>query len=161
MRDPRIQAYELQHGCRLLGPLGPGVGQDGFVQRSDRLSAVKFFDRIGRFDREVEVYRVLQSKGIVLIAGHNIPELLEVDASLVAIEITIVERPFLLDFAGAKHPSEVPDFEQHVWDEHYESLREMFGDRWTDALYVAAIFERETGFKYLDPHPGNIGFADP
>jgi len=38
MADPRIQEYEARHGCRLLGPLGPGPGQDGFVLRSDRLA---------------------------------------------------------------------------------------------------------------------------
>ena len=77
-----------------------------------------------------------------------------------AIEMTIVERPFALDFAGAKRPAEVPDFEQHVLDEHLQRVQELFGDRWADALHVAEMFRRQTGFVLLDIHPGNIAFAD-
>src|SRR6266542_3728794 len=160
MTDPRIQKYEKRHGCRLLGFLGPGPGQDGFVQRSDRLTAVKFFDRDERFRRELEVYQVLRARGIHEIAGHAVPELIDVDEELRSIEMSIVERPFILDFAGAKRPEEVPDFEQHVIDEHLERVRELFDDRWADALHVAEMFRRETGFILLDIHPGNIAFAE-
>jgi hypothetical protein len=141
-----------------VGPLGPGVGQDGFVRRSDRLTAVKFFDRAERFGRELEVYRILQSKGIEAIAGHHVPELRDADVELLAIEMTIVTRPFLLDFAGAKRPAEVPDFEPHVLDEYYERLAELFGDRWRDALHVAEVFKQQVGFVLMDVHPGNIAF---
>lgn len=74
--------------------------------------------------------------------------------------MTIVERPFLLDFASAKRPSEVPDFEPHVIEEYHERLRELFGDQWTDALHVAAVFKQATDFELLDLHPGNVAFAD-
>jgi hypothetical protein len=161
MDDPRIGLYETRHNCQLLGPIGPGTGQDGFVRRSDRSTVVKFFDRPQRFERELEVYRILQAKGIFSIAGHAVPELTDADKEFLAIEMTIVDRPFVLDFAGAKLPSEIPDFEPEVMEEHYESLRELFGDRWSDALHIAAMFRRETGFELLDIHPGNIAFADP
>jgi hypothetical protein len=74
--------------------------------------------------------------------------------------MTIVERPFLLDFAGAKLPHEVPDFEPHVMEEHYEHLRELFDDRWRDALHVAEMFRVATGFHLMDIHPGNVAFDD-
>ena len=135
------------------------MGQDGFVLRSDRLTAVKFFDNADRFRGELQVYHVLQAKGIHSIAGHAVPELIDADEQLQVIEMTIVERPFLLDFAGAKRPEEVPDFEQHVLDEHLEHLKELFGDRWADALHVSEVFRRQTGFVLLDIHPGNIAFA--
>src|SRR5689334_7847536 len=109
MTDPRIAEYQARHHCRLLGPLGPGVGQDGFVRRSDRLTAVRFFDRADRFARERDVYLVLRDKGIHDIAGHRVPRLIAVAEDLLALEISIVERPFVLDFAGAKRPEEVPD----------------------------------------------------
>ena len=70
--------------------------------RSDRLTAVKFFDRVDRFARELEVYHVLSARGTSQIAGHAVPELIGADEDLLAIEISIVERPFVLDFAGAK-----------------------------------------------------------
>jgi hypothetical protein len=73
MTDPRVSNYEARQHCRLLGYLGPGPGQDGFVLRSDRLTAVKFFDRVERFERELEVYQVLFERGIENVAGHNVP----------------------------------------------------------------------------------------
>jgi hypothetical protein len=160
MTDPRIGEYERRHHRRLLGSLGPGPGQDGFVLRSDRLTAVKFFDRIERFNREFEVYRILIDKEIHDIAGHRVPTLIGSDEDLRAIEMTIVERPFLLDFAGAKRPNEVPDFEQHVRDEHVRHLQELFGDRWADAIHVAEMFRQATEFTLMDIHPGNVAFGD-
>lgn len=160
MIDPRVREYEERHCRRFLGSVGPGPGQDGFVLRSDRFTAVKFFDRPERFRREWEVYQVLTAKGIYEIVGHHVPELIGADDALRAMEISIVERPFVLDFAGAKRPEEVPDFEQHVLDEHVERLQELFGDRWADAIHVAEMFRRATGFILLDIHPGNIAFED-
>jgi hypothetical protein len=160
MTDPRIIEYERRHHCRFIGKIGPGGGQDGFVLRSDRLSAVKFFDRIDRFARELEVYRILSDKGIRDTAGHRVPVFIDSDEQLLAIEMEIVERPFLLDFAGAKHPHEVPDFEQHVLDEHLQHLQELFGNRWADAIHVTEMFRQQTGFVLLDIHPGNVAFED-
>lgn len=144
----------------LLHHLGAGPGQDGIVLQSDRRTAVKFFDRPARFDRELEVYQVLRDSGIRSVAGHNVPELVAADEDLRAIEISIVAPPFVLDFAGAKRPHEVPDFGEEVMEEHMEHLRELFGDRWADALHVAEMFRQATGFVLLDIHPGNIAFAD-
>lgn len=105
------------------------------------------------------MYRVLKAQGTQLIAGHNVPQFIRSDAESRTIEMNIVGRPFILDFAGAKRPEQVPDFEEHVLEEHYEHLRELFGDRWSDALHVAEMFGRETGFVLLDIHPGNIAFV--
>jgi hypothetical protein len=160
MIDPRVADYETRHGCRLLGVLGAGRGQDGMVMRSDRLTAVKFFDRLDRFQREWEVYHLLTTRGIHNVAGHEIPRLIDADEQLRAIEMSIVERPFLLDFAGAKRPHEVPDFEQHVIDEHMERLVELFEGRVGDALHVVEAFRRATGFVLLDIHPGNVAFGE-
>lgn len=158
MDDARIHEFESKYHCRLLGYLGAGPGQDGFVQRSNRLTAVKFFDHIERYQRESEVYHILKDKGIFLIAGQNVPVLIDEDQELRTIEMSIVNRPFLLDFAGAKRPAEVPDFEQHVMEEHLERIQGLFGDRWADALHVAEVFRQHTGFVLLDIHPGNIAF---
>jgi hypothetical protein len=113
------------------------------------------------FAASSNVYEILAAKGIQIVAGHHVPELVDSDGALRAIEMTIVERPFVLDFAGAKRPHEVPDFEPHVLDDHYEHLQELFGDRFSDALHVAEMFRQATGFVLLDIHPGNIAFAEP
>ncbi len=160
MVDPRIAVFTSRYNCQLQGFLGSGPGQDGFVLRSDRFSAVKFFDRRERFERELEVYLILSAKGTRRIADHNVPKLLDFDDALLAIEMTIVERPFVLDFAGAKRPNQVPDFDAEIVAEHQERMREMFGDRLDDALHVAEMFRLATGFTLLDIHPGNVAFAD-
>lgn len=72
--------------------------------------------------------------------------------------MSIVTRPFVLDFAGAKLSHEVPDFDAEVMEEHYRHLQDLFGDRWADALHVADAFFRATGYVLLDIHPGNIAF---
>ena len=146
MVDPLTREYEQRYRCRLFGYLGLGPGQDGFVLRSDRFTAVKFFDRIDRFDRELEVYRILTERDIHDVAGHRIPSPIRSDETLRATEMTVVARPFLLDFAGAKRPEEIPDFEPHVLDDHIERIRELFDDRWREAIHVVDMFHLVTGF---------------
>jgi hypothetical protein len=160
LRDARFETFEQRYQRRLFGPLGVGVGQDGRVVRSDRNTAVKFFDSLDRFEREWEVYSVLTLRKIHFIGRHRIPRLIAADPGLQTIEMTIVERPFVLDFAGAKWSHEVPDFDEAVMEEHHEHLRQLFDDRWTDALQVAEAFRQATGFVLLDIHPGNIAFED-
>jgi hypothetical protein len=160
MDDPRFSEYETRYRCRFTGGLGLRIGQDGRVLRTDRLSAVKFFDREQRFRRELEVYQVLDTKGILSIAGHHVPRLLGFDDALLTIEMTVVSRPFVLDFAGAKWPWEIPDFGEDVMEDYHARLREYFGPNWADALHVAAMFKLATGFELTDLHPGNIAFDD-
>jgi hypothetical protein len=152
--------FYARHGRLCLEKLGAGAGQDGTVWLTAQNTAVKFFDRLDRYEREAEVYRLLTQRQIVLVAGHHVPQFILSDDNLRAIEMTIVTRPFVLDFAGAKLPHEVPDFDEEIMAEHHEHLRELFGDRWADALHVAEMFRLATGFTLLDIHPGNIAFAD-
>jgi hypothetical protein len=161
MNDPRLNEFQRRYGCELTGGLGLQVGQDGRVLSTNRLTAVKFFDREHRFQREHEVYRVLSEKKIAKIAGHNVPQFCFADVELMAIEMTLVPPPFILDFANAKRPWEVPEFDQEIMDEYHDRLRELFGARWSDALHVAAMFRGATGFELMDLHPGNIAFDDP
>jgi len=95
-----------------------------------------------------------------VIAGHAVPEFVQAEDALLAIEMTIVDRPYLLDFAGARLPHEVSEFEEHVIEEYSERLQGLLGDRGSDAMHVAAMFRRATGFTLMDVHPGNIAFAD-
>jgi len=160
MYKSRQNAFETRYGVALLYHLGLGPGQDGVVFQTNRLTAVKLFDLPTRYSRELEVYHTLSLKGINVIGGHNVPRFIRADDTLQALEISIVEAPFVLDFAGAKKPDEVPDFEPETLQEHYDHLQELFGLRWTDALQVAEAFRIATGFTLLDIHPGNIAFAD-
>jgi hypothetical protein len=152
--------FRARHGRSCLDKLGAGVGQDGTVWRTAQYTAVKFLDRLDRYERERDVYQLLSQKQILRIAGHNVPQMILFDDELRAIEMTIVVRPFVLDFAGAKLPHEVPDFDAEIIVEHHRHLEELFGGGWTDALHVAEMFRLETGCTLLDIHPGNIAFED-
>jgi len=146
MEASRKEKFASRYRVTLLHHLGPEAGQQNAVFQSDRMTAVKFFDRPSRFARELEVYRILLASGTRSIAGHNVPQLILADEELLVMELSIVQRPFVLDFEGAMKPEEVPDFEPLTIEEHYERLRELFGDRWTDALHVAEMFRVATGF---------------
>jgi hypothetical protein len=160
MSGDLIVRFHARHGRLCVELLGTGVGQDGTVWRTTTHTAVKFFDRVDRYRRERDVYQVLTQQNVLRIAEHNIPQFILCDDELLAIEMTMVVRPFILDFAGAKLPHEIPDFDAEIIEEHHQHLQDLFGDRWTDALHVAEMFERETGYTLLDIHPGNIAFAD-
>ncbi len=122
--------------------------------------AVKFFYDRTQFLRELEVYRVLLDLKVTHVLGHAVPELRRWDSQLQAIEINVVRPPFLLDFAAARRFEEVPDFEDYVWEEHHERMKDKFGPRWQDVMLVADAFERLTGYALLDLHPGNIRFGN-
>ena len=98
-----------------------GAGVDGTVLVSDQGRAVKFLNDRPRYARELEVYQVLRGLGITSVAGHAVPELIRFDDELLAIEMTIVRPPFVLDFAAAKTEFEYAWLgfdEDEVWAEH-------------------------------------------
>jgi len=72
--------------------------------------------------------------------------------------MTIVKRPFVLDFAGA-HLDARPEFSAEIWADWEAEKREQFEDRWPMVEKILAAFE-EFGIYLLDVSPGNIGFVD-
>lgn len=58
----------------------------------------------------------------------DVPLFLGEDAKLLAVEMTIVVRPFVLDFAGAWLDSP-PKFSQDVWEFWEREKREQFGNK--------------------------------
>ena len=122
--------------------------------------AVKFFTRSDAYVRELQAYLLIQSAGIGEILGHQVPELIRHDDELQAIEMSVVQPPFLLDFAGAYPEDEAPDFPPEVWEEWRADKAEQFGDRWPDAERVIDEFRKRVGLVLLDVNPGNIKFAD-
>lgn len=78
-----------------------GFGKDGTVWSTSRATAIKVFLTREPFERELAAYHRLAEHGIRAIHGHNVPELHDVDDNFLVIEMTIVRRPFVLDFASA------------------------------------------------------------
>ena len=92
------------------------------------------------------------------VLGFNVPQLLGFNDELQIIEMTIVKRPFALDFAGA-YLDIRPDFPADVWADWEAEKREQFEARWPMVEKVLAAFE-VLGIFLLDVSPSNISFFE-
>jgi hypothetical protein len=80
------------------------------------------------------------------------------DDQLLIIEMTIVEKPFLLDFGGA-YLDRAPDFPENVWEEWRQQKEEQFGRNWQVVEGILMIL-RTYGIHLIDVHPRNIAFLE-
>jgi hypothetical protein len=106
--------------------------------------------------RERDVYLRLREVGVESIHGCRVPLLLSHDDELWVIEMTVVERPFVLDFAAAEldWPPEFPDDALADWR---GEKQEQFGSRWPAVQAILAALERY-GIFMTDVNPGNVSF---
>ncbi len=90
--------------------------------------------------------------------GFNVPQLLGYDAEFLVLEMTVVQQPFVLDFAEVRldFPLEFPD---EVWATWLEEKEEQFGERWPVVMRVLAEFEA-LDIYLLDVSTRNICFRD-
>lgn len=97
------------------------------------------------------------------INGFQIPRLIRSDDLLRAIEMTIVNAPFVLDFASAYTIEENArfDFSEDVINERDAHWIEIFGDRWPVVQAVCNTFTEATGLILLDLSLSNIKFEQP
>ena len=121
-------------------------------------SAIKVHEHERYFCRERDVYLRLAAWEVTDIRGCAVPEMLRHDDGLWVIEMTVVTRPFVLDFAGA-HLDRPPDFSEDVLADWRAEKHEQFGPRWP---HVQAILRDLEGFGVFmsDVNPGNISFGD-
>jgi hypothetical protein len=110
------------------------------------------------FLRELSIYERLRDEGIGEIVGFNIPDLLGADASLRIIEMSLVARPFVLDFAGA-YLDKAPEFSEEIWADWQAEKQEQFGRRWGEVETVLFALKR-FGIHMVDVTPSNIAFLD-
>ena len=149
--------YELQLGERL------GFGIHGSVHvvehKSKRAkSAIKSHRATEFYLRERAVYERLSGAGVSDILGFHVPQFIRADDDLQVIEMTIVTRPFVLDFAGA-YVGAAPEFSADIWTEWEEEKREQFGARWATVRAVMSALE-DLGVHLVDVSPNNIAFLD-
>ncbi len=118
--EHRARQYTQRNGLRLGQELGRGVHGIVFVTESQpengplaARSAIKVHRREPDYQRERDVYLRLKELGLTAIRGCRVPQLLAYDDSLGLLEMTVVSRPFVLDFAGA-YLDEPPDFSEEV-----------------------------------------------
>jgi hypothetical protein len=150
----RAERYALHKGVRLSNYLGGGY--DGSVFSTSRQSAIKCFRHAELYENEHRVYRRLTALGITNLRGFAIPQLLDHDEGLTLIEISIVNPPFALDFAGA-YLDHRPDFPRSVMRGWIAEKQEQFGDNWPEVQSLMSAFARH-GVYLADVKPGNIMF---
>ena len=72
--------------------------------------------------------------------------------------MTIVARPFILDFAKV-YLDRPPDYSPEVLADDEERNSEVFEERWREVKSLLWAL-RQYGIYYMDPKPGNIMFED-
>lgn len=154
-----LQTYARRYNLRLAEPLGYGI--HGIVYAAERNVepgnvAIKVHRSREVHERERDVYLRLRQAGVVEICGFNVPKLLRFDDELLAIEMSIVSRPFVLDFAGA-YLNQRPEFSDEIWSEWEAEKREQFDARWPKVQAILRALE-ELDIYVVDVSPSNIAF---
>ncbi len=139
--------------------LGFGVHGIVFLVESNEqvlLSAVKFHYQWAPYQRERDIYERLTDLEVTYLSGFETPRLLRADDELMALEMTVVSAPYVLNFAGAwlDFP---PEFPEEVWQDWNRKNAEQFGSDWPAAQRILAELE-EWQIYMLDPSPTNICF---
>jgi hypothetical protein len=156
----RLQEYANGHALILSTELGAGVHGIVFSAKSQidgGKTAVKVQEHVADYARERDVYLRLQELSITQIRGCNVPQLLAFDDELLAIEMTVVSRPFVLDFVGA-YLDLPPEYPEEVMAEWAIEKREQFGEQWNEVQAILRALEAY-GVFMMDVNPGNISFA--
>jgi len=164
MEETLIQnalAYGLRHQLQLAERLGFGIHGIIFVAEDKAKagkSAIKAHRSPEPYLRERAAYHRLRDAGISEILGFHVPQLIRFDDELRVIEMTIVTRPFVLDFAGA-YLDVLPDFPDQTWAEWEADKNEQFGARWPMVQAVMSALE-ELAIHLVDVSPSNITFLE-
>ncbi|MDF1740753.1 MAG: hypothetical protein P1U86_16455 [Verrucomicrobiales bacterium] len=139
-----------QIGFGIHGRVFTVIGRTG-----NWLTAAKVFEDEAPFERELAVYHRLEESKIIRIGSFAVPLLIDFDTEEKIIEMTLVDRPFCLDFASAyldELPAYFPPFDQ-AW--HSDKENQFGSEHWPEVL--AAIRELESlGIYQTDVSPSNI-----
>lgn len=158
----RARQYVTGRGLTLGGELGFGHQgvvwmTEGQTERGEQ-TAVKAYQREPEYVRERDAYLRLLECDVREIRGCNVPQFIDCDDELWILEMTIVTRPFLLDFAGA-YLDWSPDFSEEVMADWRAEKLEQFGERWPEVEAILRILQTY-GIFMIDVHPGNIALGD-
>jgi len=155
----RAFLYANAAGIAIDGPVEPfNGGDDGSVWFTTNISVVKTFYDERNYIHELTCYQRLKSAGIGRkIREFNVPQLMGSNDGLLAIEITTVFPPYILDFGKAYLVD--PEFPEHVMEEWHERMRKWWHDDLKEIRTVLAVLRR-CGIWYYDAKPGNVMVKD-
>lgn len=155
------RAYASRHRLQLAERLGFGIHGIIFVAGDNSKAgktAIKVHRSVEPYLRERAVYERLKDARVSEVLGFNVPQPVRFDDALRVIEMSIVTRPFLLDFAGAWLDAR-PDFPDETWVEWEAEKREQFDDHWPKVRAVLGALEA-LDIHMVDVSPSNIAFLD-
>lgn len=161
MPTPQTVAARLEHYLRLhaLAQIRPlGRGKDGAVWETNVQTAVKIHEVEPSYTAERDAYIRLLEREVVGAGGFSIPVLVAYDDDLLAIEMSVVLPPYVLDFASAKldDPPDLIEDEGHTL---YDLMEDRFGERASDIMALYHELSSRAGVYLLDFHRHNIKFA--
>jgi len=161
----RAREYASRYGLVLGDELGFGVHGTVFVVQSQPQeaahagqSAIKVHEREPDYCRERDAYLRLKEHGIRAIGGCHVPQLLRYDDELWIVEMTVVTRPFVLDFAGA-FLDKPPDFPEEVLADWRADKQEQFEKNWPRVESILRLLQNY-GIFLVDVSPSNISLTD-
>ena len=157
----RAERYATLRGLTYAGRLGAGVhGIVLLAVGKDRpgRTAVKVHDRADSYQRERDCYLRLSEKSVHQVRGHHVPQMIAHDDELFVVEMTVVTRPYVLDFGGA-YLDGSPDYPDEILADWQEEKAEQFESRWPDVQTILSELRR-IGIHVVDVNPGNITFVD-
>jgi hypothetical protein len=104
------------------------------------------------------IYERLTEAKISQILDFSVPQLFGHDDELLVLEMSIVTRPFVLDFAGA-YLEAPPTFSEEIWAAWETEKIDQFETRWSRVKKVLAALE-QMDIYMVDVSPSNIAFLD-
>ena len=152
------EQYAIIAGCKLVANPDLGHGTDGHVWRSNRGTAIKAFYATKNFEDELECYCRLKEKNISEILGLAVPTHEGHSEEFLTIEMSIVQRPYLLDF-GKVYIDHYPPYlnDPQLMQNWHEEVRGLFDEN-TAKVHAVLRYLRRLGIHYVDPKPANIRF---
>lgn len=137
------------------------MGKDGVVFQAfteySEACAIKVYRKPRLFYSELLVYGRLSEHQVTSIRGHAVPQLLGWDEELLLIQMSIVEPPFVLDFAGARLDEKVA-FDSHVTEWHTQRIYDLFEDNAPTVFGILDDLWRKYGIWHDDISVRNIRF---
>lgn len=155
----KAEAYAIARGLKVARGLGFGIHGIVVALESENepgQTALKVHHSAEPYRRECEVYERLREVGCRKILGFHVPQFLRGDEGLLALEMTVVTPPYVLDFAGA-YLDFPPEFSDEVWADWERKNQEQFGADWPMAQMLLGELQ-DFGIHMHDPSPSNMRF---
>lgn len=121
--------------------------------------AIKLHKESTTYFREKRAYERLARHSVSRMEGFNVPELIYADDPWLVLQMTIVPRPYVLDFGSAYLDDERPEFSEEIWEQWRKDKLEMFEERWPTVEKVMRGFA-SLGIHLMDIHSRNIAFLE-